>query len=287
MQNFDRQYRLTAGVPGQTGFEVGAPGADGRALRITFNLEKTTTQASNTGKITVYNLNDEHKAILKEEKCVVQLSAGYGSVLYPIFLGDVKNPVETITNADRGIEIEVFDGRTAFEVNISVAYEGVVLCQTVLTDIVTKMGIASTVYTESAKAAMVEKKYDNGYSFVGRGREALTGVCDMCGLKYTIQNGVLQIYVTGETVSSRGYVLSPSTGLISIPSKVKISKDGQEFSGYEVTYFINGAIGINDLVQLESKYVSGTYWVYKQTYDGDNYSGDWTCKAQLLEVKAK
>ena len=54
--------------------------------------------------------------------------------------------------------------------------------------------------------------------------------------------------------------------------------------GYEVVYLMNGAIGVNDLVKLESEEVTGIFRVYKLVIDGDNIEGDWQCTAQLVEV---
>ena len=43
--------------------------------------------------------------------------------------------------------------------------------------------------------------------------------------------------------------------------------------------------GVNDLISLKSKTVSGYFRVHKLSMDGDNYGGDWKCTAQLIEVK--
>ena len=61
MANWIRDYRIIAGVPGTEGFEIGEM-FRGRALHVSFDLEKSDTQSSNTGKLTISNLNDEHKA---------------------------------------------------------------------------------------------------------------------------------------------------------------------------------------------------------------------------------
>jgi hypothetical protein len=57
-------------------------------------------------------------------------------------------------------------------------------------------------------------------------------------------------------------------------------------SGWEIEYFLNGAIGVNDVILLESSTANGYYRVHKVTFDGDNLEGDWTCTAQLLEILA-
>ena len=84
------------------------------------------------------------------------------------------------------------------------------------------------------------------------------------------------------------YVLSPDSGLIGIPAKVVITQDetsGQNKLGWDVEYFLNGAINIDDYVKLETKTVTGFFRVYSIEFSGDNISGDWMCKARLLEVE--
>ena len=135
----------------------------------------------------------------------------------------------------------------------------------------------------------------SGYSYVGAVKTALTDVCGLVGLNWSIQNGTLQIQKTGEAVSQAVQVISPETGLIGVPKSIYNSAvtSGQETGstlqdslfGYEIEYFMNGNIGVNDLIALESKVATGIFRVYKLQIDGDNLSGDWQCTAQILEVK--
>ena len=50
---------------------------------------------------------------------------------------------------------------------------------------------------------------------------------------------------------------------------------------------MNGAIGVNDIVQIQSKSVNGYFLVRKVTFDGDNLEGDWKCTAQIIETSAR
>ena len=54
--------------------------------------------------------------------------------------------------------------------------------------------------------------------------------------------------------------------------------------GYEIQYFMNGAIGIGDRVYVESKIVTGMFMVSSITIEGDNLEGNWQCTAQITEV---
>lgn len=307
MRQWLREFRLVAGVRGKKGFEIGSESA-GRPLHISFNLEKSDTQSSNTGKITISNLSDEHKAILAEKDCYIQLHAGYGDNLGLVFAGDVSTTTETLSGADRDIEIEVIDGFVANDLPGWISESGVVTCKTVLDKIVEKMEVESAIITDKAKEKLESAKYDNGYAYVGKLRAALQNVLRKAGCTYSIQNGILQVYCSGETITTKAYVLSAETGLISIPEKITISdsnstsgttsSSGSSSSsssssgtsskgipGYKVYFFLNPAIGVNDLVKLESRDVKGTFRVHKITLDGDNHNGDWKCEAELVEVK--
>lgn len=299
--NFLRQYSILAGVPGREGFEITSMGIS-RPLHINFSLEKTDAQSSNTGRLQISNLNAAHKAVLSESGCVVEIKAGYSDTLGTIFLGGVANPSEVLDGADRTLELELVDGLSNYGSIGTMSMNGVVDGNTVLNEIRGNMGIESVVVTEKASEMLSTAKYANGYCFVGRNKAALQSLVNKAGLAYSLQHGVLQIYSPGEAITAQAYTVSYDTGLISIPKKITVTQpasakgsdgkvsslneDGTEngIPGYEIEYLINGAIGINDLVQVESEVVNGVFRVRKQSFNGDNYSGDWTCTAQIVEV---
>lgn len=299
--NWDRQYRILAGVPGSEGFEIGNP-AMGRPLHVTFSFEKADTESSNTGSLSIDNLNDEHKAVLKEKNCVIEIRAGYGDVIGPIFLGGVKETQEEINGGDRTTSIELIDGLLEYGSIGSVSMNGVISCYTALQAASDGLGVYSSIITPQAEEMLNSARYDNGYCYVGKWRSALQAICQKAGVTFTMQNGVLQVYVPGEAITSVAYVISKDTGLISIPKKITISGGGKSSSsskskkssgssddsngtpGYEIDYMINPAIGVNDLVKVKSKDLTGFFRVKSQNYSGDNYSGDWKCTAQIVEV---
>lgn len=301
--NYLRQYSILAGIPGGEGFEITSVGVS-RPLHINFSLEKADTQSSNSGRLQISNLNNEHKAILSEAGCVVELKAGYSDTLGTIFLGGVANPSEVMDGADRTLEIELVDGLSNYGSIGTMSLNGAVDGTSILNEIQGMMGIESIVVTENAAAMLSTAKYANGYCFVGKNKAALQSLCRKAGLTYSLQHGVLQVYCPGEAITTQAYKISYDTGLISVPRKITVTQTstakagngkvsalseegmGNGIPGYEIEYLINGAIGINDLVQVESKTANGVFRVRKQSFTGDNYSGDWICTAQVVEVAA-
>lgn len=201
-----------------------------------------------------------------------------------IFAGIVTNCVTTHDGADRKTEIEVVDNLVEIrDTYVTISYVGTVNWKTIFDDVANQMGVAVT-YSYNAEFADIA----NGFSFVGLARDIMTKGCACCGLVWSLQNGVMQVKKPGDVMSREVFVLSEDSGLLGIPARVTEanSETSDKTSiGWEVEFFLNGAIHIDDYVKLESKTVTGYFRVAKLTQAGDNISGDWTCTARLMEVQ--
>ena len=293
---FDRQYRFKAGVAGEVGFEIGEPTPPhNSALHISFSVEKTDSQTLNTTKISLWNLNEAHINTLMKDNCTVEICAGYGNARPCIFRGTVTNVQTALDGSDRATDIEAVDGFGQLtDTYVSLSYKGKVSVDVLIEALASQIG-TPILYSPSAKGVAKNKVLASGYSFVGAVKTALKNVCGFAGLNWSIQNGTLQVQKQGEAVNQAVQVISPETGLIGVPKRIYNSAvtSGQETGstlqdslfGYEIEYFLNGNIGVNDLIYLDSKVATGVFRVYKLQIDGDNLSGDWMCTAQILEVK--
>lgn len=285
---FDRQYRFAAGPAGGVGFEIGT--GTPMPLRISFSLEKAEVQSPNTGKISVWNLSPQHLAILNQKDCVVSLKAGYGNALALVFVGTVTDVVTETDAADTQTAIEALDGRKELRDSYTtLSYLSSVSSKKVIEDAALAMGVP-VVFSEQARFIDLPD-----YSFVGQAKESLDRVCGTNQLVWSLQNGILQISRPNEPVNMRVFLLSPESGLIDKPKRLtkgeKNSGNATENStqnkaqmGWEITYLLNGAIGVNDYIRLESKCVRGNFRVSKIKIDGDNFGGDWLCTAEVLEM---
>jgi len=283
-ENFMRTYILRCGKIGSSGFEIGNLKSSAEtALHISFSIEKSDEEAANTAKVQIWNLSDQNLKILDTKDCIVELKAGYGGNNALVLVGNITSVATSFDNADRLTEIEVVDGRVELrDTNMTVSFHGAVNCQEVYQYIANQMGF-SIIFAED----LSYKTLPNGFSFVGKARTALQKLANCCNHSWTIQNQVIQVTWPGKPVSTKGYLLSSNTGLISIPKRITIGSDTKKKkaqTGWEVEYLLNGAIGVNDIVQIKSNVTSGYFRVHKVTFDGDNMEGDWICTAQLLEI---
>ncbi len=280
-ENFMRSYTLKAGRKGKKGFEIGnTSSAAQEALHVSFSIEKSNAETPNDAKVQIWNLSPKNLSILGEKDCVVELKAGYGASTALVLAGNVSSAVTTLDNADRMTELTVVDGLAELrDTVVSISMNGKVNCREVYQKIADSMGV-SVVFAKDLSFQTLP----NGFCYVGKAKNALQKMAGCCGHKWTIQNQVLQVTWPGRAVSTKGYLLSSDTGLIGIPKSIMISSGSEEQTGWEVEYLLNGAIGVNDIVQLQSSCVNGYFLVHKITMDGDNFEGDWVCTAQLLKI---
>lgn len=283
-ENFDRQYRMGAGPAGGTGFEIGETSkSQPVALHINFSIQKTDLETQNTGRVAVWNLNPSQLATLNEVDCCLYLKAGYGNKLSLIMSGVISHVETSMDSADQKTEIDVVDNLIEIrDTFVSVSYNGVVNWKKIFDDVADQMWVP---VTYSYNATFVDVA--NGFSFIGKARDIMTKGCKCCNLVWSLQNGVMQVKKPGDVMSKEVFLLSPDTGLLGIPKSVVVTQEedtGKNSVGWDVEYFLNGAINIDDYVRVESKTVTGYFRVYSLEVSGDNVEGDWICKARLLEV---
>lgn len=303
MSLFDRQVRLSIGEDGGSGFEIGAAAANGIPLHIKFSVEKADVESPNTGKVTVWNLNRAHLAALEKQDCVVIIRAGYGGNLTQAFAGTVTHAATSKEGADQMTEIELADSMVELrDTNLSVSYADGTTTDLIVQDVARRMGLPVSC---SAGALMMPTMLSKGFSFVGSSKNLLKRLARIDGNRWTIQDGVLQVTKPGEPVSLTCYELNAECGLIGLPKRVNLSAGGGSSSGgaakttgeasvksetaqlgWEITYLMNLAIGVNSYVHVTSRMVTGYFRVQKVSIEGDNYEGDWQCTATLLEITA-
>ena len=284
IKQFDRQYRFAAGRAKGVGFEIGETSAEyPTALRISFTVDKTDAETPNTAQISLWNLNQEHLSMLNEPDCVVTLRAGYGKHMALIFVGVITYIETSLDKGDKETRLEAVDGgielRDSF---VSLSYAGVISTKKIIEDVATEMGVALT-FSYNAQFSDLA----NGFTCVGQARVALDKACAESGLQWQLSNGVLLVKKKNDVMSREVYELTPESGLIGLPKKITYGKDASnegEQSGYEVEYFMNGAIGMGDFIRLESRVTQGYFRIRSIQLIGDNIDGDWMCIAKLIEA---
>ncbi|WP_454008344.1 phage protein [Alcaligenes phenolicus] len=268
-------------------------------LRMKFEVSKDTGESPNQIKISVWNLSPHTREAIVEPDNVVALYAGYeqeeGALL--LAYGTVVQGASSFQNAEVVTELEVLDGFAQIrDTVVSLGCGAGVRARLIIEDIAFQMGL-SLVMADDAP----DRVWQNGFSFYGAARVALHKVVQGSGLEYSIQNGELQVIERCGITPRKGFVLSPESGLLGNPERirqsakekadskgnVKTRSERQQADGWRVTSLLLPSLNPGDLVKLESRQAVDWFRVESLKHSGDwNGSGNWHTTMELLDRRA-
>lgn len=294
MARFDRVFRLLVGKAGQTGVEITQP------LRITFEIEKTTSEQPNPHKIRVYNLAAATRRAIEEPDLRCVLYAGYAEEHGPILMaaGAITFAYTAYDGPDVFTELEVRDGYVEIrDTAVSLGYGPGARASVIVREIARQMGLPLILEDDAP-----DRTWAHGFSFFGPARQALHKVVAGTGLEWSIQNQQLQVIARGGTTRRQAVVLAADSGLLGYPertregarekAKVKDRDTGeirqivsaqQQREGWRVSSLLLPSINAGDLVKLESRSVQGFYRADGVRHVGDSAGGDWQTQLDLVD----
>ena len=272
---FNRAYSLTiANAPKSTDSQVyGNMTPDMPPLRVTFEIGKNVKSTPNHAKIEVYNLAPASRSRFAIG-ALVTLTAGYVGNAALIFYGMITKIESKKTGADIVTSIECADGGGAINSTAYVqTYRNTTLA-TILSDVARAMSQPSAASPVGIDAGVVI-----GIPNVPYKKLSVHGSCSVTmnkltrnhGLEWNVQNNRLNIAPRTHAYGiSQAQVISPTTGLIGIPSK---NSDAVTF-----TALLNPALAAGSAVVMQSvsePALNGTYKIRSVVHKGDTHESTW------------
>lgn len=269
-------------------------------LALEFEVIKDLTQETNKCKFTVYNLTEESRTKIEKEDLKLDFYAGYeaNEGTKRIFTGTVIRAITTDEGDHVKTVIEASDGQLAvrdgvFALSYAPGTSGLIVVKAIASN----MGLPLLLGEGVTFTA-----YDNGYSFVGKGADALTEVCGGNGLDWSIQNGNLQIILNGGTVADRGLVFSASSGLIGSPARIvkSAAKENTDTpkkkrrtqqkkekpdkkAGWKIETLLAPTVSPGDKIKVESRMIKSWFRVETIKHTGSSYDGEYRSQMELIE----
>lgn len=291
MAQFDRVARLTIGQLGGDGIVI-------EQLRISFDIEKDSTQETNKSSITVYNMAPATRKKVERPDSIAILEVGYkeDKGLIRIFKGNIVHVTHRREGADIVTHFEIYDGQVAIrDTVVSMGYAAGVNGLQITKDIASQMGLLLRIAPDVEFSV-----YPNGFSFVGYGRDAMRKVCDASGAYWSIQNNEIQVVMGGGTTGVQALVFSPASGLIGSPERIvrtarkastavkkpkkKKTEKKKKQAGWKVKTLLAPTASPADLLRVESMAVTGWLKVESLNHSGDTHGKDWVTNFELVEV---
>lgn len=256
-------------------------------LDLAFKVERSIRREPNKAEIRVWNLAPQTRATV-EAGGIVILRAGYEDPPR-IFRGDTRAVWTVRDGPDYITTIQGRDGGRAYaETRIARAYAPGTPVTRIVRDVVSDMGIGEGNLGEFASSFRMRNGADSfgdGYVAQGPARRVLNDLCRAAGLRWSVQNGALQLMQQGVPLQSRSTVLAADSGLIESPTW---DERGQRSRGRRglVTCktLLQAGIDPGRKVYLESDLVTGDFEVRAQVIVGDTRANDWTSTLTLRPV---
>ncbi|MNS95611.1 hypothetical protein D3C72_1298780 [compost metagenome] len=266
---FGRLWRVTVGP-------AGGQGRSWEGLRVAFKIEKHGDATPNTADVTITNLSPESRAYIKKGMAL-RLEAGYeGTGMKLLFTGAIQVPESERVGADWQTRLQAGDGVREYRSTvISESFGPKTSEGSVIKAIADKMGL-----TIGELKGLSDEKYAQGRSLSGPARSHLDRLCASRGLRWSIQDGALQIIPAGQGLSGSAVVLSPATGLVGTPKHLP-------GGGYRVVSLLQGGINPGRVITLESATAKGSFVAEVVEHDGDSHGAgaSWTTTIDLVPIR--
>lgn len=274
----ERIYSLIIGDnrDGQ-GFEV-------NELHMTFDVSKTSDNKKhgNSAIIEVFNLNDDHLALLQKDYVACSLSIGYKDEgLKALVQGNVVECRTVDRGPDTVSQIIIGEGyatlsKQTVKAMVPPNKDG----KAVLEELIKQMpGID--------KGAFVALPLDNpvlfGYPLNGTPKDLLNEFCRANNTEWCVTNNSLYVTNNGGLISkdkAKAILINAESGLIESPfhtsaDHTKMKKDKSRKKGVQFKALANPALIPGAMVRLESERITGWYRVNSVRFNGGYESSEW------------
>lgn len=280
---FGRTWALAlTSRPGAAAAQYSNVGDSPSSLRITFDIAKSPESSANKATFTVYNLSSETRGALGKGT-LVTFSAGYGDHTSNLFLGEVQKASTDRNGADLVTKLECADGEGALTHTIlDRNFPPDTTAAQIFKACAEAMSVATAANPSGLNAGIAlgipRVTYPRGFKAMGAARDTMDYLCKTLGLKWSIQNGAIDIIPRGAHAGTEAVILNAQAGLIGVPS---LNESTLTFSS-----LINPAIAPNRLIKLESvdTRINGFYKATSCKYGGDTHQSKWQvdCEGEAL-----
>lgn len=251
-------------------------------LKIDFDFEKTFGDASNKGRLAIYNLSPDTRGRL-QEGAIVKLFAGYQDDPGLAFRGKVSTFRTEKDGPNLITELELADGLEIDEVIINRTFGPDATAEEIFNAMVQDLVKEGTETVNGATeflAKFGKQILNGGFSFSGMMKDGLRNMAGGMGADLDIQDNTIRLLEKGKALNEDAVLLSSTTGLIGIPEEL-------ENGGLRVKSLLNGEIKPGRAIDVRSRFKTGQFIVETAKYKGDTFGNDWSVTADMKTLNTK
>ena len=252
---------------------------------IKFSIEKTERRQPNNCSFQIINLSDNDRSSIESDSVVV-FYAGHIDFFGSIFTGKVDKINDQKTGVDRVTTIKVLDGGQSYRnsrVNSSFSANTPVI--DVFRYAVSQLGVGegnTTSFESDIKLRNGSNVYVSGTTLYGLARGYIERIVRASDLRWSIQDGNIQLRRRDEPVNSEAVLLSEQSGLIGSP-EVQQKARGRARPKVLARSILQPSLYVGRVVELLSETVNGAYQIESVKYTGSNNSNEWYADLTLKQ----
>ena len=247
-------------------------------MRVVFDLRSENQSSPTPSTIKIYNLGKASASHIAEPGQVVRLYAGYGDISDSdaLAVSKILRVLHERSGLDRitTIVLDGSDSATRGAV-ISLEIPGTVGLREVVESVVEEMGLG---VDQEALNAVPDEELEEGYSFNGAAKTALTKLLEPRGLTSYVVDGVVYFARPGQSFVRADFLLTERTGMIGSPSAT-------ENEGARAKMALNGSIVLDQLVEIRSEALDGLFKVTSVAHLGDTWGGEFVTEFEGQRVE--
>ena len=258
------------------------------SLRVAFDIEKTLGMhsVSGRGRLALWNLAPQGRAVLAAADAPVTIEAGYGEDLPLLYSGQVMQDV--VTHRTRVTTMrDAVDWKTTIELTSGLAQiarsqSGLSFPpRSSLREVLTSLTQATGISLDSSVAKVISEVQDQelprGIAFSGRAFDALIRLCETTKICWWIDNNTLKFSPQDAASYETTVVLSPRSGLLGSPERGLAGR-------LKVRALLNTLLSPGRTVELQAKTENGLYRIHKVKHIGDTYGADYYTDAEMAPL---
>lgn len=282
----DRYWEISVGT---TLIATSSSPAGTRPLTVEFEVAKSLDREPNRSTVKVTDLSPSTRERLEAlDEPELNISAGYQDLGLrdTIFVGDCQDIYSTRDGANVVTTVESEDGGRSYRsARLSMSFPPGSSLATIISTIAGAMdvgignalAIAATATLPTGSATFL-----SGLSIEGPAWRSLDTVCRSANLRWSVQNGVLQLRRRRQPAEITTVLLSPSTGLIGSPARSSKDPRTGDISISAKSLLIPGIYPGKTLV-IQSSTVTGNYMCHSVRYVGSTVTNDWYIEMELKD----
>ena len=298
MKYFGRVWRATIFRPDGSALRPAAPGENvdlnplsidpvtalviDMDFRMTFAVEKKLEKNPNTCDMTIYNLADATRALVKQRPLSVKLEAGYDGVLRHVFTGDIRFSDSILKDTTWETKLQLKDGGRAYANGFcSKTFSKGTRLSVALRDIAKEMGLELPPNVKDARDLNVQ--IAKSLTVDEPARDALTRELAARGYSWSIQNGLLQILKDTEVREDYAFIINDESAMVDTPAYATPDKKGGK---PKLTFktLLRPELQPGSKVDMQAREVRGFHKIIALKHSGDTDEAEWwtTCEAKQL-----